>query len=147
MGAVDLAFSHDDTVIIEEAVDGFEVGCAVLGNSELFVGAVDEIELAGGLFDFNEKYTPVTSAIHCPARIPEGKAREIQETAKRIYRALGCRVFARVDMFLTPGGQIIFNEVNTIPGFTSHSRYPTMMKMAGLDFTSLVSRLIELGVE
>ena len=64
-----------------------------------------------------------------------------------IYRALGCRVFARVDLFLTPQGRIVFNEVNTIPGFTAHSRYPNMMKAAGLDFSALVTRLIELGVQ
>ena len=63
-----------------------------------------------------------------------------------IYRALDCRVFARVDLFLTPSGEIVFNEVNTIPGFTAHSRYPNMMKAAGLDFTSLVTRILELGV-
>ena len=64
-----------------------------------------------------------------------------------IYRALDCRVFARVDLFLTPQGQIVFNEVNTIPGFTSHSRYPTMMAKAGLSFRELITRLICLGVE
>ena len=60
----------------------------------------------------------------------------IQAAAKAIYRALDCRVFARVDLFLTAGGQVLFNEVNTIPGFTAHSRYPNMMKAAGLDFTA-----------
>ncbi len=146
IGAAELAFRHDSRVLIEEAVPGFEVGCAVLGNDHLTVGAVDQIELAGGLFDFKEKYTPVTSAIHCPALIPDSKANEIVETAKVIYRALGCRVFARIDMFLRPDGEIIFNEVNTIPGFTAHSRYPSMMAAAGIDFTSLVTKIIELGV-
>ena len=122
------------------------MGCAVLGNEELTVGLVDEIELSGGFFNFEEKYTLKTSAIHCPARISPEKAAEIQETAKAIYRALDCRVFARVDLFLTPEGKIVFNEVNTIPGFTSHSRYPTMMKGIGLDFSALVDRIITLGV-
>lgn len=145
--AVEEAFLHDSQVILEEAIPGFEVGCAVLGNDDLTVGLVDEIELAQGFFDFEEKYTLKTSAIHCPARIPEEKAREIQEAAKVIYRALDCRGFARVDLFLTPEGTIVFNEVNTIPGFTAHSRYPSMMKGLGLDFSALVDRLIELGVE
>ena len=122
------------------------VGCAVLGNEELTVGLVDEIELSGGFFNFEEKYTLKTSAIHCPARIPQEKAAEIQAAAKVIYRALDCRVFARVDLFLTPEGKIVFNEVNTIPGFTSHSRYPTMMKGIGLDFSALVDQIITLGV-
>lgn len=144
--AVEEALRHDREVLLEEAVPGFEVGCAVLGNEELTVGLVDEIELSGGFFNFEEKYTLKTSAIHCPARISPEKAAEIQETAKAIYRVLDCRVFARVDLFLTPEGKIVFNEVNTIPGFTSHSRYPTMMKGIGLDFSALVDRIITLGV-
>ena len=145
--AVQEAFRHDSEILLEEAVPGFEVGCAVLGNEELTVGAVDEIELSQGFFDYEEKYTLKTSAIHCPARIPPEKADEIRRAARTVYRALGCRVFARVDLFLTPDGRILFNEVNTIPGFTSHSRYPSMMKAAGLDFKTLITRMIELGVQ
>lgn len=144
--AVKLAFLHDNEIIIEEAIHGFEVGCAILGREELTVGAVDEIELAGGFFDFTEKYTLKTSAIHVPARISREKAEEIKETAKVIYHALGCSVFARVDMFLTPEGEIVFNEVNTIPGFTEHSRYPGMMKAAGISFSALVTKILEQAV-
>lgn len=144
--AVEEAFRHDSTVILEETIPGFEVGCAVMGNEELTVGLVDEIELSEGFFNYEEKYTLKTSAIHCPARIPLEKAAEIQAAAKAIYRALDCRVFARVDLFLTPAGEIVFNEVNTIPGFTAHSRYPSMMQGIGISFGELVTRLIELGV-
>ena len=105
------------------------------------MGEVDEIELAGGFFDFTEKYTLKTSAIHVPARIDEEKADEIRKTAKTIYRALGCEGFARVDMFLTPDKEIVFNEVNTIPGFTAHSRYPNMMKGIGLSFAEMLDKL------
>lgn len=142
--AAALAFAHDDTVIIEENVEGFEVGCAVLGIDELTVGRVDEIELSHGFFDFTEKYTLKTSRIHMPARIDPDCEKRIQETAKRIYRTLGCTGFARVDMFLRPDGGIVFNEVNTIPGFTAHSRYPNMMKGIGLSFGELLDRLIGL---
>ena len=117
-----------------------------LGEMELTVGLVDEIELSGGFFNFEEKYTLKTSAIHCPARISPEKAAEIRQAAKAVYRALDCRVFARVDFFLTPQGNIVFNEVNTIPGFTAHSRYPSMMTGIGLDFSALLDRLVELGV-
>lgn len=144
--AVKLAFLYDNEIIIEENIEGFEVGCSVLGCEELTVGAVDEIELSGGFFDFTEKYTLKTSAIHVPARISQEKAQEIKETAKVIYRALGCSVFARVDMFLTPEGEIVFNEVNTIPGFTEHSRYPGMMKTAGIPFPALVTKILEQAV-
>ena len=145
--AVREAFCHDGEILLEEAVPGFEVGCAVLGNDVLTVGAVDEIELSEGFFNYEEKYTLKTSAIHCPARIPAEKAAEIQAAARAVYRALGCRVFARVDLFLTPDDRIVFNEVNTIPGFTAHSRYPSMMKAIGLDFGTLITRMIELGVQ
>ncbi len=145
--AVEEAFAHDGEILLEEAVPGFEVGCAVMGNGELTVGELDEIELSDGFFNYEEKYTLKTSRIYCPARIPAEKAAEIKEAARTIYRALGCRVFARVDLFLTPDGRIVFNEVNTVPGFTSHSRYPTMMQAAGVSFEELVTRLIELGVE
>ena len=144
--AVWTAFAHDREILLEEAVPGFEVGCAVMGSDELTVGAVDEIELTDGFFDYTEKYNLITSRIYCPARISPEKAAEIQETAKTVYRALDCRVFARVDLFLTPWGEIVFNEVNTIPGFTAHSRYPGMMAAAGWDFGRLITRLIELGV-
>ncbi|MDE7243785.1 MAG: D-alanine--D-serine ligase VanG [Oscillospiraceae bacterium] len=145
-GALELAFAYDSRVILEESVSGFEVGCAVLGNRSLSVGELDEIELSGGFFDFTEKYTLKTSAIHVPARILPEKAREMKETAKRIYRALGCQGFARVDMFLDNNGKIFFNEVNTVPGFTAHSRYPSMMKAAGMSFEQVLSAVIELAV-
>ncbi len=144
--AIKLAFEYDDEVIIEESITGFEVGCAVMGNNELTVGEVDEIELSDGFFNFAEKYTLKTSAIHVPARIPKEKAEEIKQTAETIYQALGCRGFARVDMFLNADGKVIFNEVNTIPGFTSHSRYPNMMKAVGISFEQVISRVIELAV-
>ena len=146
--AVAAALDHDREVLLEQAVPGFEVGCAVLGNPPaLTTGLVDEIELSGGFFDFDEKYTLKTSAIHCPARISPEKARAVQEAARTVYTALDCRCFARVDFFLTPAGELLFNEVNTIPGLTAHSRYPAMMRGIGLDLAGLLDRMVELGVE
>ena len=145
--AIRLAFQNDSEVIAEEAIEGFEVGCAILGNDELTVGRVDEIELSQGFFDYTEKYTLKTSKIHMPARIDEITERRIQKVAKTIYRALGCSGFARVDLFLTPDQKIVFNEVNTIPGFTSHSRYPNMMKRIGLSFPEMLAKLLDLSLE
>ncbi len=144
--ALELAFEYDDHIILEEAISGFEVGCAVLGNDTLTVGELDEIELADGFFDFTEKYTLKTSAIHVPARISPAKAAEMKEVAQQIYKALGCQGFARVDMFLDKDGRVVFNEVNTIPGFTAHSRYPSMMKAIGMSFEQVISNVIELAV-
>ena len=145
------ALRHDDELLLEQAVPGFEVGCAVMDgpDGKLITGAVDEIELAPGegLFDYAEKYTLAHAAIHCPARIPEKTADRIRAAACTVYRALGCRGFARVDLFLTPAGEILLNEVNTIPGLTGHSRFPSMMRAVGLDFPRLLDRLIAQGVQ
>lgn len=145
--AIELAFSHDDKIIIEEGMDGFEVGCAVLGNDHLQIGEVDEIELENGFFDFEEKYTLKTSKIHLPARLPLEDRKRVQEVALQIYRILGCEGFARIDMFYTKNKEIVFNEVNTIPGCTSHSRYPSMLKEIGLDFSEVIDEWIRLGLE
>ena len=140
--ALDLAFQYDNQVILEETIPGFEVGCAVIGTRELLVGEIDEIELSGGFFDFTEKYTLKTSAIHVPARVDPQTAQAVKQTAKVLYRALGCAGFARVDLFLTPQGKIVFNEINTIPGFTEHSRFPGMMKAAGMTFPEILDTIL-----
>lgn len=145
--AIEEALRYDSRVILEEAINGFEVGCAVLGTNDLILGEVDEIELSGGFFDYTEKYTLKTSAIHVPARIAPEKAQQIKEAAERVYRALDCSGFARVDFFLTPQGEIVFNEVNTIPGFTEHSRYPGMMKAAGYAFSQVIDCILEQALE
>ena len=144
--ALGTAFRYGRQVMVEEAVPGFEVGCAVIGTETLTVGAVDEVELAGGFLDFTEKYSPKTSVTHVPARLPQETAERIQETAKRIYRLLGCSGFARVDLFLTPEGRILFNEVNTIPGCTPQSRFPAMLAAAGLSLSGVLDRIIEEAV-
>lgn len=140
--AVDLALQYDSEIIVEETIGGFEVGCAILGTDTLLVGRVDEIELTHGFFDYVEKYTLKSSKIYMPARITQACEKRVQETAKKIYRTLGCSGFARVDMFLTPSQEIVFNEVNTIPGFTAHSRYPNMMRGIGLSFEAILDKLI-----
>lgn len=143
--AIKLAFEYDEQVIIEEYISGFEVGCAVLENKDgsLIVGEVDEIELSNGFFNFTEKYTLKTSAIHVPARIDAATAERVKQTAKTIFKALDCQGFARVDMFLSDSKKIVFNEVNTIPGFTAHSRFPNMLKAIGMTFEQIISTAIE----
>ncbi len=145
--AIETAFEHDSEVVVEEEIKGFEVGCAVLGIEELTVGRVDEIELSNGFFDYTEKYTLKSSKIYMPARISAEEEMRIQAAAVTVYKTLGCSGFARVDMFYTTEGEIVFNEVNTIPGFTSHSRYPNMMKGIGLDFAQMLDKLLGLYVK
>ncbi|MFX3650174.1 MAG: D-alanine--D-serine ligase VanG [Paenibacillus sp.] len=140
------AFLHDSKVVIEQNINGFEVGCAVLGNSDPIIGVIDEIELQGHFFDYSEKYSLLSSKIHLPARIDEDTAMKVKESALTIYKTLGCRGFARVDMFLDTDGRIVFNEVNTIPGFTSNSRYPNMLQASGMTYANILDRLIELAI-
>lgn len=147
IAGIKLAFEHDTKVLIETGIDGFEVGTAALGNDTITIGEVDEIETHKDFFDFAAKYELDATTIHCPARISEEKKKEIQAIAKVVYRAMGCRGLARIDLFLTPSGDIVFNELNTIPGFTSASRYPSMMREIGINFAQLINRLVQLALE
>ncbi|MFZ7132313.1 MAG: D-alanine--D-serine ligase VanG [Eubacteriales bacterium] len=141
--SVSLAAKHDNKIIIEQTVEGFEVGCAILESEELIIGELDEIELNSDFFDYQEKYSLQTSVIHRPARISLEMTDKIKETAKLLFRVMECKGFARIDMFLTPKGDIVFNEINTIPGFTSHSRYPGMMAAADISFNQLIELIID----
>ena len=145
--AVKEAFIYDNAVIIEENIDGKEVGCSVIGNLELITGRVNEIEVAQGFFDYKEKYTLKTSKIHTPARIDQDSESKIAETGKKVFKVLGCRGYARIDMFLKDDGDVVFSEANTIPGFTAHSQLPKMMKAAGVDYPELVDMLINLSLQ
>jgi len=145
--AVKEAFVYDDAVIIEENIEGKEVGCSVIGNRELRTGRVNEIEVSQGFFNYQEKYTLKTSKIHTPGRIDAESERRLQEAGKTVFRTLGCKGYARIDMFLTNDGDIVFSEANTIPGFTAHSQFPKMMIAAGMDYTELVDILIDLGLQ
>lgn len=134
--------------LVEEAIDGFEIGCAVMGNETIMTGSCDEIEIgSAGFFDFEGKYELKDAAIHCPARIDEETFQRAQELAKKTYRVMNCLGMARVDMFVCKDGRIVLNELNTIPGFTATSRYPSMMNAVGINFTSLIDRLIDLAME
>jgi D-alanine---(R)-lactate ligase len=148
--AIAMARQYDGKVLIEQAVPGIEVGCAVLGNgSDLIVGEVDQISLSHGIFRIHQEEHPEKGSenaiISVPADLPAEKRVEIQATAKTIYKALGCKGLARVDMFLHKNGRIILNEVNTLPGFTAYSRYPRMMAAAGMTLSWLIDRCITLA--
>jgi len=145
--AVKEAFVYDNAVIIEENINGKEVGCSVIGNNELSTGRINEIEVSGGFFNYKEKYTLATSKIHTPGRIDAESEKRLQEAGKTIFKALGCRGYARIDLFLKEDGEIVFSEANTIPGFTAHSQLPRMMQAAGVDYPELVDRLLDLALQ
>lgn len=145
--AIELASRYDQEIMVEKAVEGFEVGCGIMGNQSLVVGGVDEIELSHGFFDFLEKYNLVSAKIHSPARISSETRRDIQQQAERVYRGLKCQGLARVDFFLQPDGRLVFNEINTMPGFTEHSRFPNLLKEVGWTYEKVVQHLLELAAE
>ncbi|WP_116997605.1 D-alanine--(R)-lactate ligase [Desertimonas flava] len=150
--AIEVAGKFDSKVMIEEAVVGTEVGCAILGNgSELFAGEVDEVRLSHGFFRIHQEAEPETgsenSTFVVPADIPAQARERVRETAMSIYRALGCRGLARVDLFLTDDGTLVLNEVNTLPGLTSYSRYPRMMAAAGLSLGDVIDRVVTLALQ
>jgi D-alanine---(R)-lactate ligase len=149
--AVEAARRYDSKVLIEEAVLGSEVGCAVLGNGpDLLVGEVDQIALTHGFFRIHQEIEPESgsenSTITVPAEISDEARSLVQATAKTVYRALGCRGLSRVDMFLTEDGRAVLNEVNTLPGMTSYSRYPRMMAAAGLPLAEVIDRMVSLAL-
>ncbi len=150
-GAVEAARQYDSKVLIEEAVLGSEVGCAVLETeTDLMVGEVDRIRLSHGFFRVHQEDAPEVrsenSTVIVPADISADARLLVQQSAKAIYRALGCRGLARVDMFLTEDGEVILNEVNTFPGMTSYSRYPRMMAAAGVPLAEVIDRLVSFAL-
>jgi D-alanine--(R)-lactate ligase len=149
--AVEVAREYDAKVLIEEAVVASEVGCAVLGNdTELMAGEVDRIALSHGFFRIHQETQPENGSENSTFIVPadiSAQARElVQETAKIVYRALGCRGLSRVDMFLKEDGTVVLNEVNTLPGMTSYSRYPRMMAAAGLPLREVINRIVSLAL-
>nr|AEU25661.1 D-alanine-D-lactate ligase [uncultured bacterium] len=149
--ALETARQFDSKVVIEEAVVASEVGCAVLGNdAELTTGEVDLISLTHGFFKIHQEDDPESGSENAtfivPADIPDESRALVRETAKAIYRALGCRGLARVDVFLTAEGKVVLNEVNTFPGMTSYSRYPRMMAAAGLSLSDVIDRMVALAL-
>lgn len=142
---------YDSKVLIEEAVIGSEVGCAVLGNdAELIVGEVDRVDLSHGFFRIHQEHDPETGSENAtfvvPADISAVERALVVETAKVLYHALGCRGLARVDLFLKDHGTVVLNEVNTFPGLTSYSRYPRMMSAAGISLTEVLDRAVALAM-
>ncbi|MDT3442885.1 MULTISPECIES: D-alanine--(R)-lactate ligase [unclassified Pseudofrankia] len=147
LSAVETARQYDSKVLIEEAVVGSEVGCAILGERfGLVAGEVDRISLSHGFFRIHQESAPESGSENSTAIVPADISAEsrslVQETAKAVYRALGCRGLARVDMFLKEDGTVVLNEVNTLPGMTSYSRYPRMMAAAGLPLAEVIDRIV-----
>jgi D-alanine--(R)-lactate ligase len=149
--ALEAARQYDSKVLIEEAVLGGEVGCGILGNgTELIAGEPDRVSLSDGFLRIHQENEPERGSENATFVVPadiSAEARElVRETAKTLYGALGCKGLARVDLFLKEDGTVVLNEVNTLPGLTSYSRYPRMMAAAGLSLGEVIDRVVLLAL-
>ena len=150
--AVEEARRHDPKVIIEAFVAGREIECAVLESPDGGAPATSlpgEIEILSGheFYDFEAKYLDEAAVrLSCPADLPADVARRVRDLSARAFEALGCEGLARVDFFVRPDGDVLVNEINTMPGFTPISMYPRMWAATGLDYSDLVDRLLRLAL-
>lgn len=142
------AFAYDDKAVIEEAVAGQEVECSVLGNQAPEASITGEVVPDREFYDYDSKYSPDSrTELLVPARIPAATSDEVRELALRMYRVMGCEGYARVDFFVRAGGEVVANEVNTLPGFTSISMYPRLWEASGISYTDLLTRILDLAFE
>jgi D-alanine-D-alanine ligase len=148
--ALDAAFEYDTKVVVEECIVGREIECAVLGNTEPQASVPGEIVTGGShtFYDYEAKYIDEKGAeLRIPAPLDERVAERVRETAIRAFTVLCCEGMARVDMFLRDSGEVLVNEINTIPGFTKISMYPKLWEASGISYSQLVDRLIGLAIE
>ena len=149
--AVELAFQHDEKVLVEEFVDGVEVECGVLGNDQPLASLPGEIVSHGfsgaDWYDYSAKYDEGGMDLIVPPRLPQETAERIQELAVRAFVAGECEGMARVDFFVRPSGEVLLNELNTIPGFTATSVYAKLFEASGIPYPELVDRLVKLALE
>ena len=145
--AIDEAFQYDNKILVESAITGREIECAVLGNENPQASAIGEVIPTRDFYSYEAKYIDESGAkIVIPADVPERIVEKIQDIAVRVVKVLECEGMTRVDVFLTPDEKVIVNEVNTIPGFTSISMYPKMWEQSGLRYTDLITKLIDLAI-
>jgi D-alanine-D-alanine ligase len=145
--AVALARRHDDKVLIEELLDGVEVECGVLGNRSPIASQVGEIVAHAEWYDYSAKYDEGGMDLIVPARIPPETAEQVRTIAVQSFVATECEGMARVDLFVTADGEVVVNELNTIPGFTATSVYAKLFEASGIPYPELLDRLIELALE
>ena len=145
--AVALARRHDDKVLIEEFVVGTEVECGVLGNRDPVASVVGEIVAHAEWYDYAAKYDEGGMELVIPARISPEIDQRVRDLAIESFVATECEGMARIDLFVRPGGEVVVNEINTIPGFTSTSVYAKLFEASGIPYAELLDRLVELALE
>ncbi len=146
--ALDDGFQYDRKLLIETAIAGIEVECAILGNERPRASVIGAIQPTEQFYSYEAKYVSTTGAkLMIPADIPDSVRRKIQKTAIQAFRCIGGEGLSRVDFFLTPDYKIVLNEINTLPGFTSISMYPKLWEASGLPYARLLDELILLGIK
>ncbi|MBR2938042.1 MAG: D-alanine--D-alanine ligase [Oscillospiraceae bacterium] len=139
---------YDAKILVEEFIDGIEVEVAVLGNEDPIASVAGEIDSGAEFYDYDAKYITDTSVAYIPARIPETVAEQVRNAAVQVYKAIGCQGLSRVDFFITrQDNRVVFNEINTLPGFTSISMYPKLFVASGIAYSALIDRLLQLALE
>ena len=141
-----LAAEHDFKVLVEETIVGVEVEAAVLGNSELICKTCGQIAPSEEFYSYDSKYNDENSKTFIPALVSENAQKTVIENAKKVYSAMECQGMSRVDFFVTADERVIFNELNTIPGFTDISMYPKLMAHSGIAGFDLIDELIRLAL-
>lgn len=142
------AFNYDLKIIIEEYIQGREIECAVLGNSAPIASVPGEVRPTSEFYSYETKYIDENGAVlEIPANLPAEIIKQIQDSAIKTFQALSCEGLGRVDFFLKENGEIIVNEINTIPGFTKISMYPKLFEASGISYSDLIDRLIQLAIE
>ena len=142
--AIQHASKYDDKIIVEEAINGREIECAVIGNDEVEASGTGEILAADEFYSYDAKYKNTQSKTIIPSGIKEEQ--EIRRQAIKAFKAIDGKGLSRVDFFVTKEGNIYINEINTMPGFTNISMYAKLWKEAGVEFKELIDKLIELAV-
>ncbi len=139
---------YDEKILVEEFIDGAEVEVAVMGNGSPVASICGEIDSGVDFYDYDAKYVTDTSVAYIPARIPEAIAEQVRDAAVKVYKAIGCQGLSRVDFFVTYAEhRVVFNEINTLPGFTSISMYPKLFAASGIPYSQLLDQLLELAME
>ena len=146
--ALENAAAFDEKVLVEEFIHGREVEVAVMGNANPVASICGEIDSGADFYDYDAKYVTDTSTAYIPARISEDVAETVREAAVKVYSAIGCQGLSRVDFFVTyEDNRVVFNEINTLPGFTSISMYPKLFAASGIPYTQLIDELLLLAQE
>lgn len=145
--AVKDAFQYDNKIIFEEFIKGREIECSVLGNENPIVSVLGEIISNAEFYSYDSKYINDRSVCEIPAKLPQKTIKKVQNLAIKVFQTLNCEGMGRVDFFVKKNGEVIVNEINTIPGFTAISMYPKLWEASGIPLSKLLDRLIELAIE